>query len=48
MASPMYAICFPELSTDCPKQTGYLWVKELGDGTQGRVDLVLSVTDGQL
>ena len=48
MAPAKYAVYFPELSTQCPTQTGYLFVNHLGAGVEGSVDLVRSVTDGQL
>ncbi|KAJ9613413.1 hypothetical protein H2200_003355 [Cladophialophora chaetospira] len=48
MSLEKYAVYFPELSNDCSGQSGYLWVRKLGSGIEGTVDLVLSVSDGQL
>jgi hypothetical protein len=48
MTQEKFAIYFPELSKERTNQTGYLWVKRLGAGIEGSVDLVLSVVDGQL
>jgi hypothetical protein len=48
MKATKYAVYFPELSDRCTDQTGYLWVKKLGAGDEGVVDLVVSVADRQL